>query len=175
MSGQIWVCTLTPELFNKSTCMQSFHDYQFLSTNRTALFWVTRTAVKREAYGGTAGGLRWLWADPGRRKVCRCRSAGRWCCPGSPHKRHRWPRRWPGTQPCQSGTCWSGCCSYNLKPKQTGGVSHHGNAVLWPHCYLHLTQGYWLLVWFQCPARLFPGLVCYSWGKKLEFSDRTVS
>lgn len=26
------------------------------------------------------------------------------------------------------------------------GIPHHGNIVVCPHCCLHLTQGYWLLV-----------------------------
>lgn len=74
-------------------------------------------AKKREAYGGTHEGLRWLCVGPGKRKACTGHSVAPWCCPGSPHRPHRWPHRWPGTRPCQSGICQNGHCSYSLQTK----------------------------------------------------------
>lgn len=74
-------------------------------------------AKKREAYGGTHEGLRWLCVGPGKRKACTGHSVAPWCCPGSPHRPRRWPHRWPGTRPCQSGICQNGHCSYSLQTK----------------------------------------------------------
>lgn len=111
--------------------------------------------------------LRWLWVDPGKRNVCTAHSVAPWCCPDSPHKHHHWLRHWPGTQPCQSGICQSGRCSYTLKTKQTVGYFAPQLLLLWSchHSCLPLTQGYLLLVWFQCASKIIASQVlCFTAG-----------
>lgn len=50
----------------------------------------------------------------GSRRACTARSCVPWCCAGTHHTLPRWCSPSSCTQPCQSGTGWSGHCSCTL-------------------------------------------------------------